>query len=134
MRMADFITLDSGTDNGDLVTIVSDIPEARTTDYQNSGDFLPDVVNDDFDTVVSLVKQVEDKANQNASLSKTQYRMLLALTLPAAFSWPLSWSGMAAETGLENTGVPSVIVPGDLSGTLTTRLSRRQPILLLVIL
>jgi len=112
-----FLTLDSGTTNGDRVTIVSDIPEARTTDYQNSGDFLPDVVNDDFDTVVSLVKQVEDKANRTLAFQNS-LQNATALTLPApSAGLYMVWNG--AETGLENTGVPSVIVPGDISGTLT---------------
>jgi len=112
-----FLTLDSGTTNGDRVTIVSDIPEARTTDYQNSGDFLPDVVNDDFDTVVSLVKQVEDKANRTLAFQNAvQNASGLTLPEPSAGLF-MVWNG--TETGLENTGVPSVIVPGDLSGTLT---------------
>jgi len=112
-----FITLDSGTSNGDLVTIVSNIPEARTTDYQNSGDFLPDTVNADFDTVVSLVKQVEDKSNRTLAFQNS-LQNATALTLPAPSAGLfMVWNG--SETGLENTGVPSVIVPGDLSGTLT---------------
>ncbi|MHA2046292.1 MAG: hypothetical protein ACW99G_16005 [Candidatus Thorarchaeota archaeon] len=36
-----FITLDSGTSAGDLVTIVSGLDYNRLVDYQNSGDFLP---------------------------------------------------------------------------------------------
>ena len=112
-----FLTLDSGTSNGDLVTIVSNIPEARTTDYQNSGDFLPDTVNADFDTVVSLVKQVEDKTNRTLAFQNS-LQNATALTLPAPSAGLfMVWNG--TETGLENTGVPSVIVPGDLSGTLT---------------
>ncbi len=112
-----FITLNSGTSSGDLVTIVSNIPEARTTDYQNSGDFLPDTVNADFDTVVSLVKQVEDKANRTLAFQNS-LQNATALTLPAPSAGLfMVWNG--SETGLENTGVPSVVVPGDLSGTLT---------------
>jgi len=112
-----FLTLDSGTTNGDRVTIVSDIPEARTTDYQNSGDFLPDVVNDDFDTVVSLVKQVEDKANRTLAFQNAvQNASGLTLPEPSAGLF-MVWNG--SETGLENSGVPSVVSPGGLSGTLT---------------
>ena len=112
-----FLTLDSGTTNGDRVTIVSDIPEARTTDYQNSGDFLPDTVNADIDTVVSLVKQVEDKSNRTLAFQNS-LQNATALTLPApSAGLYMVWNG--TETGLENTGVPSVVVPGDLSGTLT---------------
>jgi hypothetical protein len=59
------ITLDSGATLDDAVTIVSAIPTSRTVDYQFNGDFRPDVVNNDFDRAVSLVKQIED-ANVNA--------------------------------------------------------------------
>jgi len=51
------IVLDSGATAGDLVTIVSSIPEDRETDYVNNGDFLPETVNADIDRTVSLVKQ-----------------------------------------------------------------------------
>ena len=53
-----FLTLDTGAALNDLITIVSSIPEDRTTDYQNNGDFRPDTVNSDIDRTVSLVKQV----------------------------------------------------------------------------
>ena len=60
------VTIDA-TANGDLVTIISNIPSSRTTDYQNNGDFIPDVVNEDFDRVVSIVKQIEDTANRTTA-------------------------------------------------------------------
>ena len=66
------ITLTVGASAGDLITIVSDIPDNRTTDYQNNGDFLPDVVNDDFDRIVSLVKQIQDVANRTVVLQESQ--------------------------------------------------------------
>ena len=52
-----FITLDVGANNGDVLTIVSDIPYDRETDYQVNGDFSPTTVNNDIDRTVSLVKQ-----------------------------------------------------------------------------
>ncbi|MDG1995137.1 MAG: hypothetical protein P8J14_01470, partial [Emcibacteraceae bacterium] len=63
-----FITFNSPLSSGDEVVIVSGIPFNRTTDYQNNGDFRPEVVNADFDRVVSLVKQVEDDASENLEL------------------------------------------------------------------
>lgn len=70
------ITLNVAATIGDLITIVSDVPESRTTDYQFNGDFIPDTVNDDFDRVVSLAKQSQSiigrtpqfpEATQNAT-------------------------------------------------------------------
>lgn len=52
-----FLTLDTGASAGDTLTIVSSIPYDRETDYQVNGDFAPSTVNNDFDRVVSLVKQ-----------------------------------------------------------------------------
>ncbi|MDG1859732.1 MAG: hypothetical protein P8I94_11545, partial [Emcibacteraceae bacterium] len=63
-----FITFNSPLSSGDEVVIVSGIPFNRTTDYQNNGDFRPEVVNADFDRVVSLVKQVVDDVSENTEL------------------------------------------------------------------
>lgn len=53
------IVLTTGAGVNDKITIDSDIPDSRTTDYQFNGDFIPQTVNDDFDRVVSLVKQLQ---------------------------------------------------------------------------
>lgn len=60
-----FITFNTGITVGYAVTIVSDIPDDRTTDYQVNGDFDPPVVNNDFDRVVSIVKQFGEKVDRS---------------------------------------------------------------------
>ena len=96
-----FITLNSGVSAGDLITIVSDIVDDRTTDYQNSGDFLPDVVNNDFDRVVSLVKQQEDRSARALTFPESQQNSAeLTLPQPVAGQY-LIWN--PAATGLINT-------------------------------
>ena len=110
-----FITLSVGVSAGDLVTIVSSIVENRTTDYQNSGDFLPDTVNSDFDRVVSLVKQIDDKSGRTLAFPES-LQNATALTLPnpdAGFF--LKWKNDLS--GLENTGAPAVIVPSNSYAT-----------------
>lgn len=110
-----FITLNSGTASGDLVTIVSSIVDDRTTDYQNSGDFLPDTVNADFDRTVSLVKQQEDRAGRTLAFPQSlQNATALTLSLPAAGLY-LAWK--ADETGVENVGAPGQIIPSEFNGT-----------------
>lgn len=52
-----FITLDVGANVNDTLTIVSNIPYDRETDYQVNGDFSPTTVNNDIDRSVSLIKQ-----------------------------------------------------------------------------
>jgi hypothetical protein len=95
-----FITFNTPLNNGDMVTIVSDIPSSRTTDYQNNGDFRPDTVNNDFDRVVSLVKQVEGLSNRSLlSAECRQGPKPLILPEPDGLKL-LRWR--ADEKGLEN--------------------------------
>lgn len=104
-----FITLNSGVSAGDLVTIVSNIPENRTIDYQDNGDFLPDTVNDDFDRVVSLVKQQEDRASRTLAFQESQQNAG-ALTLPNPVGMLyLRWKGDL--TGLENVDLATSGAP-----------------------
>ena len=94
------ITLSTPASAGDLITIVSDIPDSRTTDYQVNGDFRPDVVNDDFDRVVSLVKQSVERANRGLAFAESQ-QGAQGFSLPAPQSgYFLRWNGTL--DGLEN--------------------------------
>lgn len=110
-----FITLTSGAASGALVTIVSSITEDRTTDYQNSGDFQSDTVNDDFDKSYSLIKQQLDSTGRTLAFQRSlQNASELTLPAPAAAQY-LAWNG--AEDGLVNVGAPGVILPSELNGT-----------------
>lgn len=110
-----FITLNSGVSAGDLVTIVSSIVEDRTTDYQNSGDFLPDTVNEDFDRVVSLTKQQSDRSGRTLAFEESvQNATDLTLPTPDGGLY-LAWKG--DESGVENVGAPGAIQPSELNGT-----------------
>jgi hypothetical protein len=108
-----FITLDVGTSLNDLVTIVSNVPESRTTDYQVNGDFLPDTVNDDFDRVVQLTKQIEDTASRTLAFPQSlQNASSLTLPLPQA-TYFLRWK--SDETGVENVDLTTFGGPTDSS-------------------
>jgi len=108
-----FITMDSGVTAGSLVTIVSDVPESRTTDYQFNGDFIPDTVNADFDRVVQLTKQVEDTAGRTLTFQQS-LQNATALTLPSPqATYFLRWN--AGETGLENVDLTVGGAPTDSS-------------------
>jgi len=117
------ITLNSGVNANDLVTIVSNVPSSRTVDYQNNGDFRPDTVNTDFDTVVSIVKKIEDDTNRSLLLPQSQQG-----PKPLSLPNPLSQAIMRWKsdlTGLENTFVSELspgVFPNDaftLQSTLT---------------
>ena len=97
------ITLSSGVNAGDLVTIVSNIPSSRTTDYQANGDFVPDTVNGDIDRVVALTKQVEDVSNRSLVAQQAQQGQK-PLTLPSPIASSLMrWKGDL--TGFENVSL-----------------------------
>jgi len=116
-----FITLNTGVSVGDLVTIVSNIVEDRTTDYQNSGDFLPDTVNADFDRVVSLTKQTSDRAGRTLAFQES-LQNATELTLPSPKSGSfLVWN--PAETGLINSGAPGVIIASETLGSVASMIA-----------
>lgn len=110
------VTLASAASAGDLVTIVSNIPTSRTTDYQDNGDFVPDTVNSDIDRVVSLVKQATDQLVRTVLLQKS-YQNAGALTLPIPEAGKIiRWNSI--PDGFENIDLselsPSTIVDQDL--------------------
>ena len=112
-----FITLDSGTSAGDLVTIVSALDYNRIVDYQNSGDFLPATVNGDNDRQVSQIKQVADIASRSLVFQQSlQNASSLSLPNPSAGLY-LKWK--SDLTGLENTGVPGQIIQGTNIGVVS---------------
>lgn len=134
------ITLVTPSTVDDLVTIVSDIPESRTTDYQFNGDFIPDTVNDDFDRVVSLVKQIDEKTNRSL-ISQESQQGSKPLTLPEVLALNfLRWK--ADLSGLENVDLASFGSPttsdlvtynqgdtGAVDRTVENRLQERRSVL-----
>ena len=97
------ITLNTGAGANDLVTIVSAIPSSRTTDYQSNGDFTPETVNNDIDRAISLIKQVESKANRSL-LSSECLQGPKPLTLPKPepgefMRWKTDLSGLENVPG-----------------------------------
>lgn len=94
------ITLNTGATVGDRITIVSAIPSSRSTDYQTNGDFLPSVVNDDFDRAVSLAKQAEGLARRSPKFDESRQAVSnFSLPKPIANTF---WRVNGAATGLES--------------------------------
>lgn len=116
------ITLNTPLTETTYITIVGNVEFERTTNYENNGDFVPETVNEDFDRIVSMVKQVQDQANRAVLLLDCQQG-----TKPLSMPWPeagqaLRWKD--DETGLENVDLifadPDVLIPIilDLTGCL----------------
>ena len=57
------ITIPTGATAGDVITIYMDMSLERLNDYQNSGDFLADTVNDDFDRIWLALQQQASSAS-----------------------------------------------------------------------
>ena len=116
-----FLTLNVGANAGDLITIISDIPENRIIDYQNNGDFNPLVVNSDFDRAVSLIKQLSDKVGRGLSFDDSA-QGVTELSLPEPLAeYMLRWK--ADLTGLENISIsqlPPNVITQDLTLTFGT--------------
>ena len=53
----EYLTLVNAATAGDVITIYRDMALERTTDYQNSGDFLAAEVNEDFDRLWLAIQQ-----------------------------------------------------------------------------
>jgi hypothetical protein len=96
-----FITLDSGATLNDQITIVSNIDDSRTTDYQNNGDFVPDTVNDDFDRVVSLVKQNKNIVDRTPQFDE-------AVQNATGLSWAAPTAGEFIRWKADLTGLESI--------------------------
>lgn len=108
------IVLNTGATLDDAVTIVSNIPESRTTDYQDNGDFVPETVNADFDKVVSLVKQGIGAANRTLQFQESEQSVsALSIDTPVAGEFLIWNTGADGVTGAS----PSVGL-GDMVGAL----------------
>ena len=102
------ITLVVGATAGDVLTIYRDMAYQRLTDYQNSGDFLAQEVNDDFDRLWLAVQQNE-QGTDRAIVKPITDASSIDMTLPSAADRANSYLTFDA------TGAPSVVAAGDPS-------------------
>lgn len=100
------ITLNSGAATGDRITIVSDIPSSRTTDYQVSGDFTAATVNEDIDRTVSLQKQAEGIARRSVLFPQSEQGVSAkTLDTPDALKY---WRWKSDNSGVEYVDLPTI--------------------------
>ena len=102
------ITLTVGATAGDILTFYRDMAYQRLTDYQNSGDFLAQEVNDDFDRLWLAVQQ-NSEGNDRAIVKPITDSASIDMTLPSAVDRANSYLTFDA------TGAPSVVAAGDPS-------------------
>lgn len=78
------VTLGGGATNGDIYTIVRDIPVKRTTDFPLSGPFVIDSLNTDLDKMVAMMGEREDEIVRSIKLSDEDSTATLTLPLKAS--------------------------------------------------
>jgi len=66
------VVLDSGASAGQIVSLVLNMPLDRTTNYQNSGDFLAADVNEDFDKIYIGAVQNENEGGRSLRLKDVE--------------------------------------------------------------
>ena len=77
------VTLTSGATTGDAIAIYLDMPLQRTTNYQNSGDFLALDVNGDFDALWLALQQTTSGIDRTVRLSDSDPNIVgIELPLP----------------------------------------------------
>ena len=78
------VTLNVGAATGDKIAIYLDMPLERTTNYQNSGDFLALDVNGDFDALWLALQQTSSGVDRSVRLSDSDPNLVnIELPLPS---------------------------------------------------
>ena len=77
------VVLDSGVPVGQIVSLVLAMPLDRTTNYQNSGDFLASDVNSDFDKIYIGAVQNENSIDRSIRLQEVEPTVAMTLPLKA---------------------------------------------------
>lgn len=96
------VTFTTAPASGVAVSVVRDIPATRSTDYQENGDLLADVLNDDFDRIVLMVQDATAVVGVRAVRGPVGESLV---DLPPAAS--------RANTtlGFDSNGQPTVLTP-----------------------
>lgn len=92
------VTLDVGVPVGQIVSLVLAMPLDRTTNYQNSGKFLADDVNEDFDKIYIGAIQNENEGGRSLRLQDVE--PTIAMTLPLKADRLGKYLAFDASTGL----------------------------------
>ena len=117
------VVLDTGALTGQIVSLVLAMPLDRTTDYQNSGDFLASDVNADFDKIYIGAIQNENWIDRGLRLQEVE--PTIAMTLPLKADRVGKYLKFNATTGvpeaaeaLASSGTPASATATGITGTI----------------
>tara|TARA_B100001094_G_scaffold59835_1_gene55272 strand:+ start:16331 stop:17623 length:1293 start_codon:yes stop_codon:yes gene_type:complete len=106
------VTLVVGATTGDVISIYLDMPIARTTNYQNSGDFLALDVNGDFDKLYIALQ--EEQTNGQRSI-----RRPLADINTISMELPKATDRAGKLAGFTSTGAVEAVAYSGANSTFT---------------
>ena len=117
------VTLAVGVPVGQIVSLVLAMPLDRTTNYQNSGDFLASDVNADFDKIYIGAIQNENWIDRGLRLQEVE--PTIAMTLPLKADRVGKYLKFNATTGvpeaaeaLASSGTPASATATVITGTI----------------
>lgn len=96
---------------GDVYTLLLNVPEERTTDFNQAGDFRASTINREFDLQTQQIQGLRRDVDKSARLPDTSTLTSLELPTPTA-SYIIGWN--ATADGLANYAAT------DLSGTVVS--------------
>jgi hypothetical protein len=117
------VDITAGVPNTQIVSLVLAMPLDRTTDYQNSGDFLASDVNADFDKIYIGAIQNENWIDRGLRLQEVE--PTIAMTLPLKADRVGKYLKFNATTGvpeaaeaLASSGTPASATATGITGTI----------------
>jgi len=117
------VTLVTGATTGDIITILRDMPVARTSDYQVNGDLLADTLNDDLDKLVMMAQQNESELSRKLGLQLDDEDATMTLPLKDTRATKLMGfdsNGDVAVSGSTMTDIDASVAAAFAGGVLAT--------------
>ncbi len=114
------VTFTTNPSNGAILLFLREMTSTRTIDYQNSGDFKADTVNEDLDRVWLKIQEIERELNYRVfQFKETELRNPTINTLPPPNTGQvLAWQ---ADGSLANSALQNLVTDITITGPIDAR-------------